>query len=421
MKRLSVFFISILVSYVFMAMPVYAQDFNFPFNDTMTTDFGPAFADIIIHKENFLPCKGGPIALCYYSGPEPETCVVVPGGGFANCKCFVIPYGVYFVDIHAILNLDIYNDTVAQCGKDGSSCQMPNSAPVCETINNGTFIPGADMISTFSLECIPTEGIGCTDCTQQQPPILYAGCMTAPCNRTEEDGIVNCFCPTFAGPFQIGLNDQSCNLGSDNLGSDMVWSAAFNTQSTTDDDTCTSPILPPGVCIPDAPESNGGCPLLTKNEIPPPPSNIDCGKVCREYEDSQDVSGIEIGFTCDATLCTSACNDRDLVDIACSGLQVLGVTEIIKLEVEVGCSCCASQICGCDANFKTEQAVFDLNKRQRNRGITPQCDINDTLCGENSNNGGSSTCALAPSGAQKSFPSYILVLGLIALRRFRRK
>jgi hypothetical protein len=287
---------------------------------------------------------------------------------------------------------------------------MPNSAPVCETINNGTFIPGADMISTFSFECIPTEGIGSTDCTQP-PSIPYAGCMTAPCNRTEEDGIVNCFCPTFDGPFQIGLNGQSCNLDSD-----MVWSAAFNPNARG-----TSPILPPGVCIPDAPESNGGCPLLTKNDIPPSPTNIDCSKVCQEYEDSQDVSGIEIGFTCDATLCTSACNDRDLVDIACSGLQVLGVTEIIKLEVEVGCSCCASQICGCDANSKTEQAVFDLNKRQRNRGITPQCDINDTLCGENSNNGGSSTCALAPSGAQKSFPSYILVLGLIALGRFRRK
>jgi hypothetical protein len=253
MKRLSLFFISILVSCVFMAMPVYAQDFNYPFNDTMTTDFGPAFADIILQPPNFLPCKGGPIALCYYSGPEPETCVVVPGGGFANCKCFVIPYGLYFVDIHAILNLDIYNDTIAQCGTDGSSCKIPNSAPVCETINNGTFIPGADMISTFSFECIPTEGIGSTDCTQP-PSIPYAGCMTAPCNRTEEDGIANCFCPTFDGPFQIGLNDQLCNLDSD-----MVWSAAFNPNASG-----TSPILPPGVCIPDAPESNGGCPLLMK-------------------------------------------------------------------------------------------------------------------------------------------------------------
>ncbi|MCH6575829.1 MAG: hypothetical protein IH795_11625 [Bacteroidetes bacterium] len=410
MKRLSVFFISILVSYVFMAMPVYAQNFDFPFNDTMTTNCGPAFADILLEQSNFLPCLGGPIALCYYSGPEPETCVVVPGGGFANCKCFEIPYGVYFVDINAILNLDIYIDTIEQCGKDGSGCQHLNSAPVCDEINNGTFIQGADMISTFSFECIPEEGIGCTDCTKLKPPILYAGCMTAPCNRTEEDEIVNCFCPTFNGPFQIGLNDQSCNLGSD-----MVWSAAFNPNASG-----TSPILPPGVCIPDAPVDSGGCQLI-QDPIPTPPPGIDCGKVCQEYEDSQDVSGIEIGFTCDATLCTSACNDRDLVDIACSGLQALGVTEIIKLEVEAGCSCCASQICGCDANSETEQAVFDLNKQQRERGITPQCDINDTLCGENFFFGSNSTCALAPPGAQKSFPIYILVLGLVAMRMFMRR
>jgi len=58
MKRLPVFFISILVSYVFMAMPVYAQNFNFPFNDTMTTKCGPAFADILLQPSNFLPCLG---------------------------------------------------------------------------------------------------------------------------------------------------------------------------------------------------------------------------------------------------------------------------------------------------------------------------------------------------------------------------
>jgi len=363
-----------------------------------------------------LPCLGGPIALCYYSGPEPETCVLRPEGDIADCKCFEIPYGVYFVLINAILNLNIYNDTIEQCGATGSSCTIPNSAPVCETINNGTFIPGADVISTFSFECIPTEGIGSTDCSQQQPPILYAGCMTAPCTKTEEEGIVNCECPTFAGPFQIGLNDQSCNLDSD-----MVWSAAFNTQCTTEDDTCTFPTIPPGECIPDAPEPNGGCPLLMKNEIPAPPANIDCGKVCQEYEDSQDASGIELGFTCDATLCTSECNDRDLVGVACTGLQAFGLTEIINLEVEAGCSCCASQICGCDANPATEQAIFDLNKLQRERGITPQCDFNDTLCGENFFFGSNSTCALAPPGAQKSFPIYILVLGLVAMRMFMRR
>jgi hypothetical protein len=415
MKKLLALGGLILIALVYFITPVYSQSFNFPFNDTMTTDFGPAFADIILEPVNFLPCEGGPIALCYYSGPDTEIsgqvlpCELTLDGTAANCKCFEIPYGKYFVDINAILNLDIYNDTIEQCGTDGSGCQTTNSAPVCDTINNGTFAPGNDLISTFSFECVPEEGIGSTNCEDQT---LYAGCMTAPCARTSEEGMVNCLCPTFDGPFQIGLNDQSCNLGGD-----LVWSAAYNPNVTG-----TTPKPPTGGCIPDAPESLGGCPLLTKDNIPDPPGNIDCGKVCQEYEDCQGADGIEIGFTCDATLCTSACNDQDLVDLACSGLQSCAVTEIIKLEGEVGCSCCASQICGCDANSKTEQAVFDTNKRQRNRGITPQCDINDTLCGENSNNGNSSSsCALAPAGAQKSFPMYILVIGLIALRRFRRR
>jgi len=415
MKRLSVLFGSILISFVFLAAPLYAQNFNFPFNDTMTTPFGPAFADIILVPFNFLPCEGGPVALCYYSGPDTEIngeavpCELTPDGNTANCKCFEISYGKYFVDIHAILNLDVYNDTITQCGHSGILCQTTNSAPVCETINNGTFSPGADMISTFSFECVPEEGIGSTNC--DQPPLLYAGCMTAPCSRTSDDGIVNCLCPTYDGPYQIGLNDQSCNLGGD-----LVWSAAYNPNATG-----TFPTPPTGGCIPDAPESLGGCPILTKGDIPAPPPNIDCNKVCQEYEDCQDSSGIGIGFTCDATLCTSRCNDRDLVGIACSGLQDCAVKEIIKLEEEVGCSCCASQICGCEANSETEQAIFDLNKIQRNRGITPQCDINDTLCGENSNNGSSSTCALAPVGSQNSFPIYLLVLGLIAIRIFRRR
>jgi hypothetical protein len=348
---------------------VYAQSFNFPFNDTMTTPYGPAYADIILEPSNFLPCEGGPIALCYYSGPEPETCVLSQDGTTANCECFEISYGKYFVDINAILNLDVYNETIAQCGTDGSGCQATNSAPVCESINNGTFSPGTDMISAFSFACVPEEGIGSTNCTQ--PPLQYAGCMTAPCSRTGEDGIVNCLCPTYEGPYQIGLNDQTCNLGNN-----MTWSAAYNPNVTG-----TTPTPPIGGCIPDAPESLGGCPLLTRNDIPKPPPNIDCDEVCQEYQDCHGAGGIKIGYTCDATLCTSQCNDRDLVGLACDGLQSCEVTEIIKLEAEVGCSCCASQICGCAANNQTQKAVFDLNNQQRDRGITPQCDINGTLCG----------------------------------------
>ena len=182
----------------------------------------------------------------------------------------------------------------------------------------------------------------------------------------------------------------------------------------------TSPITPPGGCFPDAPVEHGGCPLLMEGNIPDPPANIDCDTVCGEYSGCVDSStGVEIGFTCDAVLCTSTCQDNLLVDEACTGLQSpsCSTSEIIKLEVEVGCSCCASQICGCEANSQTEQAIFNLNQDQRDTGITPQCDRNGTLCGEIS----SSACALAPAGAQPSLPLYLLFFGLIVLRRFRRR
>src|SRR5271156_6821995 len=106
-----------------------------------TTDYGPAYADILLTGSNFLPCRGGPFALCYYSGPSsgPEdlSCTLTPDGLYANCQCFDIPYGVYFVDINAILNHAVYENTVAQCGADGSLCGTTNSAPVCQAINTG--------------------------------------------------------------------------------------------------------------------------------------------------------------------------------------------------------------------------------------------------------------------------------------------
>ncbi|HSC33920.1 MAG TPA: hypothetical protein VLG45_01495, partial [Thermodesulfobacteriota bacterium] len=94
-----------------------------------------------------------------------------------------------------------------------------------------------------------------------------------------------------------------------------------------------------------------------------------------------------------------------------------------KLETEAGCSCCASQICGCEASNTTENAVFDLNKRQREKDITPQCDINGTLCGERKNSGGSS-CALASHGAYDS-SQILMILPALAfamiLRRRKRR
>jgi len=350
-----------------------------------TTSYGPAYANILLTGSNFLPCRGGPFALCYYSGPNsgPEdlSCTLTPDGLYANCECFDIPYGVYFVDINAILNHSVYLNTVAQCGADGSLCGTINSAPVCQSINQGTLIPGTTMFSTFSFDCIPTNGIGQTGCSQAP----YAGCMTAPCFKTANPEIVQCSCPVFDGPYQVGQNDQACTLGDD-----LVWSAAYApptpsmvspAASATAEASLPASVPSPGTCLPDAPGTMG-CPLYVPGTtVLPPDSGVDCAKVCDEYGTCLKKGGVQTGYTCDATLCTDECNDRDLVGIACSGLSQCDISEIVKAETAAECSCCASQLCGCNPDGKTNTAIYSLNQKQRNRGIEPQCDINGTLCG----------------------------------------
>jgi hypothetical protein len=353
-----------------------------------TTSYGPAYANIVLESTNFVPCRGGPYALCYYSGPSgpPEdlSCTLTPDGLYANCNCYDIPYGVYFVDINAILNHSVYENTIAQCGNDGSKCQTINSAPVCQSVNQGTLIPNAKMFSTFSFDCIPTNGIGQTSCGAA----LYSGCMTAPCTGTDTPGIVNCSCPTFNGPYQVGQNDQACSLGND-----LVWSAAYAPSASP---TPTPAIGPdaqqesaraqattapsPAACLPDAP-GGFGCPLYTNSTVLPPDSGVDCTKVCDEYKSCKGSGSVQVGYTCDATLCTDECTDRNLVDEACGGLSKCDISEIVKAETAASCSCCASQLCGCNANQQTSEAIYSLNQVQRDLSIVPQCDINGTLCG----------------------------------------
>ncbi|MGH7781317.1 MAG: hypothetical protein ACREQR_15995 [Candidatus Binataceae bacterium] len=350
-----------------------------------TTDFGPAYANILLTGSNFLPCRGGPYALCYYSGPstgsEDLSCTVSADGKYANCQCFDIPYGVYFVDINAILNHKVYEQTVAACGGDGAGCQSLNSAPVCQAVNNGTLIPKANLFSAFSFDCVPTNGIGQTNCSQAP----YAGCMTAPCFGDGQSGIVNCSCPVFDGPYQVGQNEQACTLGDD-----LVWSAAYAPPSSTPAAISTAsvlaaagaiPIPPAGTCVPDAP-GGFGCPLYVPGTtVLPPGSNVSCTTVCQEYSTCTQSSGVQTGLTCDATLCTDECNDRDLLKPACTGLSTCDVSEIVKAEEAAQCSCCASQLCGCPANQQTDALIASLNTQQRARGIVPQCDVNGTLCG----------------------------------------
>jgi len=210
---------------------------NKPFvlNTLPTTPYGPPWADILMQPSNFVECSGAAIALCYYSGPGPTTPCVPDGLGIANCTCYEIPAGQsYLVDINAILNRDVYLKTVAVCGPDGSLCKPTGSrpAPVCKAINDNTLIPGADLISTFSLYLekrakeYPQFSIDPTTCAKSS----YAGCMTAPCKRIHKRDkttglpLVQCGCPTFDGPYQVGtaINTDQCVLDGN-----YVWSAAY--------------------------------------------------------------------------------------------------------------------------------------------------------------------------------------------------
>ena len=351
---------------------------NFTLNTCMTTPYGPPWADILLEPENFLECRGASIALCYYSGPETSVtpCELQPDGAIASCTCYVIPPGrPYYVDINAILNLDVYLETVKTCGSDGSKClpHGPHTAPVCDAINQKKLIPGAELISTFSLHLATDFVVGQTMC-ENANHVPYAGCMTAPCTRTSQVdpatglALAECACPTFDGPYQVGQPGQQCVLDDG-----FVWSAAYAPGGTFPP--------PPPTCFPDAPGPTG-CPLLSPNPpvIPAPPSTVSCAEVCDEYKKSNH-GGVEVGFTCDATLCTATNADPDLVTEACSGLGKSPISEIIKLETQVGLSCAASQICGCEPSKKTNEAIFTLNQQQRARGISPQCDLNGTLCG----------------------------------------
>jgi hypothetical protein len=349
-----------------------------------TTTYGPAYANILLTPSNFVPCRGGPFALCYYSGPSTSpglSCTLTPDGRYADCQCYDIPYGVYFVDINAILNNTVYQATVLQCGADGSLCGTLNSAPVCQSVNQGDLIPGTGLYSTFSFDCVPTNGIGQTECAQAP----YAGCMTAPCFKTARSGIDQCSCPVFDGPYQVGQNNQSCTLGGD-----LTWSAAYAppatatptpAPSTASLDAAPATVPSPGACLPDAPGAYA-CPLYVSGTTTlPPNSGVDCSVVCDEYSSCRQKGGVQTGFTCDATLCTDDCSDRNLVGTACAGLAKCDVSEIIKAETAADCSCCASQLCGCGPNAQTNTEIATLNQDQRDLSIKPQCDINGTLCG----------------------------------------
>ena len=247
---------------------------NHPFEPTTCwpTRFGPVGADIVRGPENLLYCSGGTYALCFFSGPEKPTgvnpdnkslpCVFNQETGIADCTCQAYTSGAYFVLIGGILNEGAYFETVNLCGPDGRKCQniancgkdggRPGcsdypQAPVCAYVNQqnpdqpaASLIPGADLISTFSFAMSDNGDyqLNSTDCNG-----LYAGCMTAPCNNpngSKEDltdgDPVQCACPTYSGPFQVGQKREQGNPflcePVSGQGEKLVWSASYTVTET---------------------------------------------------------------------------------------------------------------------------------------------------------------------------------------------
>ena len=264
MRAFSVFAISLIALFALPAGAASAQD-------------EPPRADAFEHISNFLACTGNPYALCYYSGPEDPSATVngqsVPalpcnpndnqGGATANadCTCYAITSAaaaherVYnFVEIGSILNPVVRQATIEACGADGSGClNMRNLgtgqcdadspviaeggecqvAPVCSylgSIEDGTgqtlypYLEEAALISTFSLTYSEIYDFGSTPCLEGEP--AYAGCMTAPCGEPDENGLTQCTCPMYDGPYQVGQNGAQCDI------SPNTWSAAYQNIST---------------------------------------------------------------------------------------------------------------------------------------------------------------------------------------------
>ncbi|MEM7482905.1 MAG: hypothetical protein AAF481_17155 [Acidobacteriota bacterium] len=216
-----------------------------------------AAEDFVNSPTNMLTCTAGKYALCYYSGADPLPCTA--DGDHADCLCQVYEASEaqpMYVEIGGILNECIYDETVEQCGEDGSKCQNfctgapdsppcknldlpsdPPTATVCEYIRRNLFNPGYEFISTFSFAKVMDPNSNekfKLRCTEDKG--RYAGCMTAPCDELQkgENGetYVECACPLWPdegeADYQYGRGCNDTPTGNCDLASNQVWSAAYN-------------------------------------------------------------------------------------------------------------------------------------------------------------------------------------------------
>ena len=250
------------------AQPAHAADpkpidvVGFVYNNTMTTPYGPAAADVVVQPSNMMSCamptaSSFSYALCYYSGPAAPTglsgsnnpalpCVMAEDGKSAVCECFKVTPSLaagkpYQVDINAILNLGVYKATVAKCGQQGDGCNQSTTStnPACKAVENATMMPSGAPVSVFSLYKVGDYSTGqkpgSTSCTAAP----YAGCMTAPCLDTGKvkngQPIVDCRCPIYNGPYQVGQDGATCDankvanpdIAKSPDGAKYVWSASY--------------------------------------------------------------------------------------------------------------------------------------------------------------------------------------------------
>ncbi|MEY8673287.1 hypothetical protein AB9G22_02755 [Francisella philomiragia] len=219
---------------------------NMPFYPTLCkpTEYGSAWSGGgATSATKQLYCAKATYANCHYSGSPKATginsnnqampCKVSEDGKTANCRCKVFT-GPNYVNIDGIMNLGVYYKTVAVCGKDGSKCKnlstcLPDGrgdckgveAPVCKYIadqntldDNVSFIPGADLISTYGFDmnkdydiAKPGEGVKCQN-------IDVAGCMTQPCKYEKgSKEYATCSCPiTNMKTMMLSQKGVSCDL-----------------------------------------------------------------------------------------------------------------------------------------------------------------------------------------------------------------
>ena len=235
--------------------------------------------------------------------------------------------------------------------------------------------------------------------------------MTAPCRPTGKldasgHALVQCQCPVFEGPFELGQAGVPCDANAltppaPSTGGKKpfyVWSAAHNPKKNH------GPIDPPaGACVPDLPGGKG-CPLYDPAATYPITKGSPlCRQVCKAYRSGVRQSTRAARASRSPTVAMPPCAPRSasarpppppaplrtagLLTPACGDLdQQSGIKAILALETANNCSCCASQVCGCDDPGKdidaaTQTLIGELNAAQVKLGITPQCEINGTLCG----------------------------------------